>query len=147
MHRMGGDLRGSNVSRKIRKRWLLREFGNGETTQCFWQCGKELDFNALTVDRFPICGHEGGRYVRGNIVPACFQCNRYRCDATWAGGMCMPHKLFDIEETIDFLKKWRNGNISYLRAKEIIKRKAENPSRSFNEIRLEVNRESRRKAS
>lgn len=31
------------------------------------------------VDRFPICGHAAGKYVRGNIAPACPDCNRKRC--------------------------------------------------------------------
>lgn len=38
------------------------------------------------VDRFPICGHDGGRYVRGNIVPSCPSCNAKRCGK--AGGRC-----------------------------------------------------------
>lgn len=31
------------------------------------------------VDRFPVCGHLGGKYVRGNIVIACPTCNAGRC--------------------------------------------------------------------
>lgn len=30
-----------------------------------------LTKNTVTVDRWPIPGIEGGRYVRGNIRPAC----------------------------------------------------------------------------
>jgi len=30
------------------------------------------------VDRF-ICGHDGGRYVDANCVPACPPCNRDKC--------------------------------------------------------------------
>lgn len=28
------------------------------------------------VDRRPLCGHASGRYVRGNVVPSCRNCNK-----------------------------------------------------------------------
>ena len=34
-----------------------------------------LTFKTMTVDRFPLAGVDGGRYVRGNIRPACGPCN------------------------------------------------------------------------
>lgn len=40
-------------------------------------CGTMLTFETLYVDRFPVTGAEGGRYVRGNIRPACGPCNSY----------------------------------------------------------------------
>jgi hypothetical protein len=68
--------RGSSTDRKVRKQWLLDTFGNGKIAFCgFHGCGVELDFNTITVDRFPVPGCEGGRYVRGNIRPACLKCN------------------------------------------------------------------------
>lgn len=37
------------------------------------------DKSTWDVDRYPVCGHRGGRYVRGNIVVSCPSCNRSRC--------------------------------------------------------------------
>ena len=70
------NIRGSAKDRRVRKQWLLDTFGNG--TICFCQfhgCKEELTFDTLTVDRYPIAGVDGGRYVRGNIRPACMSCN------------------------------------------------------------------------
>lgn len=68
--------RGSATSRRVRKQWLLDTFGNGLIAFCtFLGCKEELDFETITVDRFPIAGCEGGTYKRGNIRPACAKCN------------------------------------------------------------------------
>jgi len=69
------NVSGSSYDRRARKRWLLNEFGDGETVPCSFECGTILTFETLTVDRFPIPGREGGRYVHGNIRPACMPCN------------------------------------------------------------------------
>jgi hypothetical protein len=70
------DPRGNTHDRRVRRDWLLSAQagfgGNGRTVPCF-HCGKKL--RKPTVDRFPICGHDGGRYTRDNIVPACTRCN------------------------------------------------------------------------
>lgn len=66
--------RGSTRDRTARKRWLLTEFGDGQTAPCSF-CQVGLDFESITVDRYPVPGAEGGRYVRGNIRPACGPCN------------------------------------------------------------------------
>ncbi|QXJ40726.1 HNH endonuclease [Curtobacterium phage Parvaparticeps] len=70
------DSRGSAASRRARKQWLLDEFGDGTTAPCAFGCGVHVNFQTITVDRFPIPGAQGGRYVRGNIRPACEPCNR-----------------------------------------------------------------------
>lgn len=68
--------RGSSYARRSRKLWLLATFGDGETAPCsFDGCLVVLTFETIEVDRFPIPGHEGGRYVRGNIRPACHDHN------------------------------------------------------------------------
>ena len=72
------NIRGSAEDRRRRRRWILKTFGNGKRAPCRW-CGRQLDRATLTVDRHPICGHDGGRYVRGNVVPACSSCNSSRC--------------------------------------------------------------------
>ena len=54
--------------------------GNGRTVRCYHGCGTLLTASSLEVDRFPVCGHDGGRYTRDNIVPACRSCNLFRCD-------------------------------------------------------------------
>lgn len=67
--------RGSSRNRRDRKVWLLFEFGDGERADCAFGCGTVLTLATITVDRFPIPGCRGGRYVRGNIRPACGPCN------------------------------------------------------------------------
>lgn len=71
----GPDLRGNSKDRKRRKEWLLQEFGDGTTCDCAFECGTVLTYDTVTADRYPISGKEGGRYVRGNIRPACIGCN------------------------------------------------------------------------
>lgn len=72
----GPDLRGNSKDRKRRKEWMLEEFGDGTTCVCsFPDCDEVLTFDTITADRYPLSGKEGGRYVRGNIRPACGACN------------------------------------------------------------------------
>lgn len=64
--------RGSAAQRRVRKTWLLAEFGDGEKAPCsFDGCAEVLTFDTITVDRFPVAGVDGGTYRRGNIRPAC----------------------------------------------------------------------------
>ncbi len=72
------DLRGSASDRRARKRWILETFGDGGVCPCTW-CGALVSFESMHVDRFPVCGRDGGRYVHENIVPACPSCNLTRC--------------------------------------------------------------------
>lgn len=65
--------RGSAQERRARKQWLLDTFGDGTWADCHF-CRLVLDFGTITVDRI-IPGCQGGRYVRGNIRPACLRCN------------------------------------------------------------------------
>jgi hypothetical protein len=67
------NTRGSAASRRRRREWLLETFGDGTSAPCFF-CGAELTVATLTVDRI-VPGCLGGRYVRGNIRPACIGCN------------------------------------------------------------------------
>lgn len=69
--------RGSSYDRRARRAFLMGAFGNGHTVPCF-HCGRRLR-TRFEVDRFPLCGHAGGRYTRDNIVPACPDCNKRRC--------------------------------------------------------------------
>jgi hypothetical protein len=68
------DPRGSAAQRRARKIWMLQQFGDGYTAPCAF-CEIELDYHTLTADRWPVLGCDGGRYVRGNIRPACLHCN------------------------------------------------------------------------
>lgn len=70
-----GMSRGGAPARRARKHWLLETFGDGRTALCSFGCGTVLTFETLTVDRYPVPGCRGGRYVRGNIRPACQPCN------------------------------------------------------------------------
>lgn len=65
--------RGSAESRRIRRQWLLDQFGDGTTCQCS-TCPTVLDFDSITVDRHPVAGVDGGTYRRGNIRPQCAPC-------------------------------------------------------------------------
>lgn len=63
---------GSAADRRARKRWLLNEFGDGETCPCSFEgCETILTFETLTVDRYPIRKVDGGTYRRENVRPAC----------------------------------------------------------------------------
>lgn len=68
------NARGSAANRRARKQWLLDTFGDGETAPCGF-CTVPVTVETITVDRFPVPGCRGGRYVRGNIRPACGPCN------------------------------------------------------------------------
>lgn len=65
--------RGNTVDRARRRQWLLAQFGDGVEAPCCF-CGKTLNDRTITVDRI-VPGSQGGRYVRGNIRPACGTCN------------------------------------------------------------------------
>lgn len=67
------NARGNSYDRAARRRFLLDTFGDGQTCPCY-RCGVALDEDSLTVDRI-VPGRDGGRYVRGNIRPACGTCN------------------------------------------------------------------------
>lgn len=67
--------RGGSKDRRIRKLWILTEFGDGTSALCSFGCGTHVTYETVTIDRFPIPGIEGGTYRRGNIRPACGFCN------------------------------------------------------------------------
>jgi hypothetical protein len=66
--------RGSAASRRALKVWMLATFGDGISAPCAF-CGRELLYSQITKDRFPIPGRRRGKYVRGNVRPACLSCN------------------------------------------------------------------------
>lgn len=68
------NARGSAEDRRRRKNYLLSTFGDGVTAPCAF-CKVALTFDTVTVDRYPIPGKLGGRYIHGNIRPACGRCN------------------------------------------------------------------------
>ena len=70
------DHRGNTIERRKRREWMLSNpafGGTGKTLLCY-HCKRRI--KRFDVDRFPVCGHMGGRYYRNNIVPACLRCNR-----------------------------------------------------------------------
>ena len=67
--------RGSAEDRRRRKTYLLATFGDGQSAPCSFGCGTEVNFDTITVDRYPVPGIEGGTYKRDNIRPACGPCN------------------------------------------------------------------------
>ena len=68
------NARGNSRDRRIRRTWLLVEFGDGVKAPCSF-CGIMLTFETITADRHPIPGIQGGTYRRGNIRPSCGTCN------------------------------------------------------------------------
>ena len=68
------DVSGSSYDRRRRRQWLLDTFGDGVEAPCAY-CGTMVDFVTMSVDRYPIPGCQGGRYVRGNIRVSCLPCN------------------------------------------------------------------------
>lgn len=74
------DPRGNTHDRRVRRHWIMSPAagfgGTGKTVPCF-HCGSRLR-KRIEIDRYPICGHNGGRYTRDNIVPACKRCNNRR---------------------------------------------------------------------
>lgn len=66
--------RGSARDRRARKCWLLAWFGDGISCLCY-SCAKVLVYSTLEADRI-IPGRLGGTYARGNIRPACGDCNK-----------------------------------------------------------------------
>lgn len=79
------QVRGNSYDRRRRREWIIEQFGERGTCGRVWVRCEHCKTRMLArsrkwqVDRFPLCGHAGGRYVRGNIVPACSQCNKGRC--------------------------------------------------------------------
>lgn len=89
------NARGSSGTRRRRREWLVQTFRAdvdveiskgtavvvglwpiGERVpacRCY-RCGALLTVETVTVDRI-VPGCQGGRYVRGNIRPACGPCN------------------------------------------------------------------------
>ena len=66
--------RGGSKDRRSLKTWMLGFFGDGITAPCAF-CGRRLLYSQITKDRFPVPGRKGGRYVKGNVRPACMSCN------------------------------------------------------------------------
>lgn len=75
------DIRGNAKDRRKRREFLVSVFSKNKQTISCYHCQRELIANSSDwqVDRFPQCGHDGGRYLRNNIVPACEYCNVSRC--------------------------------------------------------------------
>lgn len=101
--RGNGNARGSSYDRRARREFIVEMFGiprksDGKKTRiACHHCGKIMRVDTVTrtweIDRFPICGHEGGRYTRDNIVPSCLPCNRSRCTKTCRAGYVVPRKI------------------------------------------------------
>lgn len=73
--------KGSNKNRRpsaragrALKAWMLAEFGDGITAPCAF-CQRHLFWTEITKDLHPKPARKGGRYVKGNVRPACMSCN------------------------------------------------------------------------
>lgn len=79
------QVRGNSYDRRRRREWIIEQFAERDSRGRLWirceHCKKRMWARSRKwqVDRFPVCGHAGGRYVRGNVVPSCSQCNKGRC--------------------------------------------------------------------
>lgn len=76
--------RGSSYTRRKRKEWLYKVYGSDLKDHCrCYRCGflvcDKIDCDVpsclqMSIDRIkPGC--KGGKYVQGNIRPACMGCN------------------------------------------------------------------------
>jgi hypothetical protein len=80
------NARGSAADRRARRIWLVDTFGwrlaDGTGLVCCYRChvvllehdDPEAPGQSVTADRI-LPGCRGGRYVRGNLRPACGGCN------------------------------------------------------------------------
>jgi 5-methylcytosine-specific restriction endonuclease McrA len=68
-----GNARGSSYARRARKLFLLNKFGDGIKAPC-WECGAEVDYTTIVVDRITPA-HKGGTYRRANIRVHCHYCS------------------------------------------------------------------------
>lgn len=66
----GIDRRGNARDRARRRAWLW----SSAPPLCF-HCGADVERGTFEVDRWPVPGHLGGSYRRGNVVIACRRCN------------------------------------------------------------------------
>lgn len=79
------QVRGNSYDRRRRREWIIEQFAERDSRGRLWirceHCKKRMWARSRKwqVDRFPVCGHAGGRYVRWNVVPSCSQCNKGRC--------------------------------------------------------------------
>lgn len=84
------DVRGNSHDRRVRRLWIIETFGvegKGKplSSPKIWifclHCGVRMRAKGKVweIDCYPVCRHDGGRYVRGNIVPSCRTCNNNRC--------------------------------------------------------------------
>jgi hypothetical protein len=101
-------LLGSVYDRRRRVEWMIETFGiprkcDGRKTRvpCAW-CGSRMWATAPNgrrweIDRFPVCGHNGGRYVRGNIIIACKTCNATRCTKVKKCRRSAPPKFIAVK--------------------------------------------------
>ena len=103
------DLRGSSYARRRRREWLLSPEagfgGTGKSVPCY-HCQRRVTYVTMQVDRFPLCGHDGGRYTRDNVVPSCGACNHTRCEGC-RGFRAARYGLLDREK----LKPWEEEEI------------------------------------
>jgi hypothetical protein len=67
--------RGNTKQRLKRRLWILEHFASDVAgyVRCY-RCGIRLTESTMTIDRI-VPGCQGGKYVPGNIRPACGPCN------------------------------------------------------------------------
>ena len=76
------DTRGSSKSRARRREIMLTEhayFVDDEVRVDCHHCQISVRHDLAQIDRYPICGHAGGKYSLENLVWACYMCNGGRC--------------------------------------------------------------------
>ncbi len=73
-----------NSERKKARKFLVGKYVKDDLFDCFF-CHKTFEVKEMTIDRWPRCGHRGGRYTEDNVVPACITCNNKR------GLICMDN--------------------------------------------------------
>lgn len=99
----GKDKRPNSKQRRVLRALVAKLFGLSDSfhvcktmfLRCRW-CDKlmfrdeEDPAQRWQLDRYPVCGHNGGQYRIGNVVPCCPQCNARRCHKKV--GWCLRRK-------------------------------------------------------
>jgi len=103
MSRRGTEHRnetGNSYDRRRRRARIWNALSVDGQIKCH-HCPQLMSKEEFQIDRFPLCGHNGGRYVIGNTVPSCAKCNRDRCTVVCGKGVAAKHGALDYERTLE----------------------------------------------
>ena len=89
---------GNSYDRRRRREKLWKKYARKGWIKCR-HCPRKMRKRDFEVDRFPVCGHAGGRYTDANTVPSCPKCNRDRCTKVCGKGVAAKRGALDYART------------------------------------------------